>query len=399
MVELPPVVCISNAEWDAPIPTNRQQIMRRFAQRTQVAYIESPLPVIGSVIGRSRGRARHHGWREADGVRVFQTWDWLPYPLTKRSLSLSRLMDAQFSGAVKQAWRELGWPRPIAWFYAPDSGDLLGAFGERLSVYHCVDDYEAAERYNGYRRVAQYSERKAERYLARAVDQIIVTTPGLLARWREMNSHIKLMPNVADTALFAQALSDGPDHPRLAGVPMPRVVFIGALDRYKVDTALLGAVARLLPDIQFILIGPVGSADQTRRANLPQGANIHYLGHLPQSELPDALRYASVGIIPYALNEYTASVSPLKLYEYLAAGLPVVATPLPGLLANPAEGALIAEPEAAAFTVRLVEALEYSVRARSALAQSAAAQSWERQVADLETLLAQRLAVGEAEDT
>ena len=43
------------------------------------------------------------------------------------------------------------------------------------------------------------------------------------------------------------------------------------------------------------------------------------------------LRGAAAGIIPYAINPLTSSVFPMKVYEYLAAGLPVVATPLPAL--------------------------------------------------------------------
>jgi glycosyltransferase involved in cell wall biosynthesis len=396
MLGLPPIVCVSNAEWDAPIPTNRQQVIRRFARRAPVAYIESPLPVVGSFIGRSRGRTRRLGWRDEDGVRVLQTWDWLPYPISKRSAWLSRWMDGAFRARVVAGWRELvreGWTRPITWFYAPDGGDLLGAFHERLSVYHCVDDYQAIERYNHYRRVAIYSERKEERYLVRAVDQVIVSAPTLLERWRTVNPHIALMPNVADTELFAQALESGPDHPLLAEIPAPRVIFMGALDRYKVDFSLLDALAKRLPDVQFVCIGPVGAADRTARGNIPRGANIHYIGRLPQRSLPAALRHASAGLIPYALNEYTMSVSPLKLYEYLSAGLPVVASPLPGLLAYPADGALIAEPDVTTFAARLLEAIDYDTAARRRIAQRAAAHNWERRMEELEALIFQRLSV------
>ena len=389
---LPPIICISNAEWDAPLPTNRQQLIRRLAQRTQVAYIEAPLPVAGSLVGRSRGRMRRLGWRVEDGVRIFQAWDWLPYPITKRSIGLSRWMDSQFRAAAIGAWRALGWERPIAWFYAPDAGDLLGGFGERLSIYHCVDDYRAAERYNGYRRVAMYSDTKREEYLARGVDQMIVTTPALLERWGAINPRVTLMPNVADTALFATAREEGPVHPLVVDVPEPRVVFMGALDRYKVDFALLEAVARRLPDVQFICIGPFGAADGTTAADAPNGANLRYLGPLPQRELPAALRGASAGIIPYALNDYTANVSPLKLYEYLAAGLPVVATPLPALLAQPAQGALVADPDPDRFTARLIEAIGYDRLTRARIASAAAAHSWERRVADVEALLLDSLA-------
>ncbi len=380
------------------MPTNRQQIMRRFAARTRVAYIESPLPVVGSFIGRSRGRARRHGWRVEDGVHVLQAWDWAPYPVTKRSKPLSRWMDRAFRAYVTRAWRELDWPRPIAWFYTPDGGDLLGAFDERLSVYHCVDDYQAIERYNHYRRVAIYSGLKEEHYLAAAVDLMLVSAPALMDRWRGVNPHLTLMANVADTALFSQALEPGPDHPKLAGIPTPRVVFIGALDRYKVDFDLLGAVARMLPEVQFICIGPIGAADSTTGADTPRGPNLRYIGPLPHHELPAALRYASAGIIPYRINDYTASVSPLKLYEYLAAGSPVVTTPLPGLLAQPDDGALVAGPDPVAFAARLTEAIGFDTAARRRISQRAAAHSWERRMEELESLLLGQLALRASAD-
>src|SRR6185437_3645903 len=130
---------------------------------------------------------------------------------------------------------------------------------------------------------------------------------------------------------FATTLEAGPEHPALATIPQPRVCFLGALDAYKVDFALLAGAASACPDLHFVCVGPIGFADQTRGSTIPHLANLHYIDTLPQKELPALLRGCAVCIIPYHLNEYTASVSPLKLYEYLAAGRPVVATPLPAL--------------------------------------------------------------------
>ncbi len=38
-----------------------------------------------------------------------------------------------------------------------------------------------------------------------------------------------------------------------------------------------------------------------------------------------------MGLIPARINDYTSAMFPMKFFEYLAAGLPVVATPLPAL--------------------------------------------------------------------
>ncbi|MFI5273319.1 MAG: hypothetical protein ACHQ4H_09850, partial [Ktedonobacterales bacterium] len=200
---LPPILCISNMEWDAPLPTNRQQLMRRFAERTEVAVVEAPLPVLGSVAGRSRGRRRNLGWRRDGNVQVLHAWDAIPYPLARRSPALSRAADAAFRGYVAARWRELRRAAPILWLYTSDGGNLLGAVRERATIYHCVDDHDALEPYNRYRRTAVYDPCKREDFLVKAADLVIVTSPRLSQRWSAVNPHTHLLPNVADTALFA----------------------------------------------------------------------------------------------------------------------------------------------------------------------------------------------------
>ncbi len=387
MSDLPPIVCISNAEWDAVIPTNRQQLMRRFAVQTPVMFCEAPLPVLGSLIGQSRRRQRRHGWRREGNVHILQAWDWVPYPITQRSRALSRSIDAGVRRYIRDSWQSLGWPTPIVWTFAPDSGNLLGACGEQLSVYHCVDDFQAAEQFNHYRRVAAYDTSKSEEFLARSVDVALASAQPLFERWRTVNANTYLMPNVADTALFRQALEPGSEHPVLAGIPQPRIAFIGALDRYKVDFDLLAAVAERCPDLQFVCVGPTGAGDRTARGSLPQRANLHYVGTLLQAELPAVLRYCAACVIPYHLNEYTAAVSPLKLYEYLASGRPVVATPIPSLRGENAPGLHLAEPEPAVFAEAIRGVLDISEQTRLHIADAAQSHSWDRRMDELTALL------------
>jgi glycosyltransferase involved in cell wall biosynthesis len=57
--------------------------------------------------------------------------------------------------------------------------------------------------------------------------------------------------------------------------------------------------------------------------------NVHLFGQRPYESLPAYARGFDVGIIPFRINNLTVRANPLKMREYLAAGLPVVATPLP----------------------------------------------------------------------
>jgi glycosyltransferase involved in cell wall biosynthesis len=60
---------------------------------------------------------------------------------------------------------------------------------------------------------------------------------------------------------------------------------------------------------------------------------MHFLGRRPYADLPAYCKSFDVGLIPFKLNDLTRAVNPIKLREYLAAGLPVVSTPLPEVLA------------------------------------------------------------------
>ena len=73
----------------------------------------------------------------------------------------------------------------------------------------------------------------------------------------------------------------------------------------------------------MVIIGPVVKVDE---ADLPQSANIHYLGSKSYAALPAYIAGWDVAIMPFARNESTRFISPTKTPEYLAAGKPVVST-------------------------------------------------------------------------
>jgi glycosyltransferase involved in cell wall biosynthesis len=96
------------------------------------------------------------------------------------------------------------------------------------------------------------------------------------------------------------------------------------------DADLVGKVADKLRDWQIDLIGPHQlSAAQSKALNR---SNIRLLGRKDYLELPSLLAAADVAMIPFVINDLIRGTSPIKLYEYLAAGVPVVATPMPEVL-------------------------------------------------------------------
>jgi glycosyltransferase involved in cell wall biosynthesis len=88
---------------------------------------------------------------------------------------------------------------------------------------------------------------------------------------------------------------------------------------------LLAAVARALPHVHIVLVGPVLSP----LGDLASMPNIHCVGNRPYGEMPSIARAIDVGLLPYLDTPWMQSANPVKLKEYLATGLPVVSTDFP----------------------------------------------------------------------
>jgi glycosyltransferase involved in cell wall biosynthesis len=138
----------------------------------------------------------------------------------------------------------------------------------------------------------------------------------------------------ADTLLFPSGVE--PEHyrlptaePRLPG-QRPVAGYVGVLDE-RLDLGLIAGLAKALPEWDIKMYGPVAKIDP---ASLPQAPNISYEGYTCYADLPAAMAGLDVALMPFALNEATRSISPTKTLEYLAAGLPVVSTRVPDVVAD-----------------------------------------------------------------
>ena len=376
------IVCVGFADWDSENWTNQQHLMSRLARENRVLFIESlglRKPTASARDLRRMARRMTRGarpLREQDGVYVLSPLV-IPYHGRRSARKLNEFL---LRRAVRRATRRIGIEHPILWGYVPQALALVESLQPSAIVYHCVD-YIAAHELIDADAFAQAEERFAGR-----ADLVIASSPPLAERMRKLASNVRLMPNVADTELFATALEDGPVDSALDALPRPRIVFVGAISAVKVDLELLAELAELRPEWSIVLVGPVGLGDPgTDVSGLAAKANVHLLGHREPRELPALLRGADAALIPYRLSRLTASIFPMKVYEYLAAGLPIVSTPLPSLAG--VEEISFAK-SAAETTIALDELLtsdnEDKRRARSRLA---AGHSWPARIDEIEQAL------------
>jgi glycosyltransferase involved in cell wall biosynthesis len=375
------IVCVGFADWDTELWTNQHHLMSRLARENRVLFVESLGLRRPQLAGRDLARIRRRlarglaPPRARDGLHVLSP---LVLPL-HRSRAARALNARLLSALVRRAARRLGMHRPILWAYVPQAEVLIDALEPSLVVYHCVDDIAAQER------IDTASFRAAEARFAGRADLVLASAPALAERLRTLSKHVVEAPNVADTELFSRALEPSPPAPfdtAIAALPAPRVVFTGAIVASKLDIPLLVELARLRPTWSFCLVGPVGPGDpRTDVSALASEPNIHLLGRRAYGELPDVLRVADAGLIPYARNQLTDSIFPMKVYEYLAAGLPVIATPLPAL--DGVAGVLTA-PDAAGIAGLLDRALaDDSPERRRERSRAATSHSWEQRLHEI----------------
>jgi glycosyltransferase involved in cell wall biosynthesis len=372
------IVCVGFADWDTDLQTNQHHLMSRLARENRVLFVESlglrRPQLAGRDLKRIVERLRNglRGPRATDGLHVLS-----PLVLPLHSNRAARAFNRRLLPAlVRRATRKLGMRRPILWAYVPQAEVLLDALDPELVIYHCVDDIAAQPGIDGVTFAA------AEERFTRRADLVLASAPGLAERLRKVSDKVMYAPNVADTDMFSAALRDGPVDPALAALPRPRIVFIGAVVSTKLDMELLVGLARARRDWSFALVGPVGPGDpRTDVSMLAAEPNLHLLGRRAYEQLPSVLRGADAGLIPYARNELTNSIFPMKVYEYLAAGLAVVATPLPSL-------SELAEIDTASDPEGIVELLEEvlahdSPQRRAERSRGAASHSWDRRLEEI----------------
>ena len=293
----------------------------------------------------------------------------VPFPHSR----VARRLNALILGiTLRRLRRQLGLEEFELWTFLPSVADYIGAFGESLSVYYCVDEFSLFTGMDARETFA------AETELLRRVDCVFAVNPALVDAKRRLNPRTHLALHGVEHGLFARALDRSEPVPDdIARLPGPVLGYYGTLEDW-VDLELIAEVARRRPDWSIVLIGRV--AVDTR--SLDELDNVHLLGRRPHTALPDYCRGFDVGLIPYRVDARTPFVNPIKLREYLSAGLPVVSTPLDEALRYAADCAVAGTPDE--FVAAVERALEDDTPdAREARSDAMKAESWERRAGSI----------------
>jgi glycosyltransferase involved in cell wall biosynthesis len=376
-------VCLSSQRWNAPLPTNRQQVMARAAGwGHRVLFVETADFVAKHLLDRRRPRPADRP--DLDGVDVRKLVNMVPY---SQRYGVANSINFRLGGtATRRVARSLEHPR-VLWIYDPRGVAAIGTYGEDLVVYDCVDDY--GEQAGPSRRARELVSRLDRAAGARA-DLVFTTTERLRERHERPQGGVHLVPNVGDFDHFSPAADRSLADPELASLPRPILGFAGNINPTKVDLALIEHVAAAFPAATVLLVGPVHeSLAEPLGALIARCPNIHWTGLRSYASLPSAVAAFDVALVPYASNDYTRSVFPLKVYEYLAAGKPVVAAGVPSIAALGPHVALAEDAES--FSAAVAAALAAGDTGKESRMAVAAANTWEHRAQSLLALIEQEL--------
>lgn len=176
----------------------------------------------------------------------------------------------------------------------------------------------------------------------RGADRVIVLTPrlaGILTSHGVPPERVRVIPSGVRPALFAARDTADP----LAGLPRPRIVFLGRLHAQKNVDLLLAATARLRYPAHVVLVGdgPDRGRLEELRDRLGLRGRVTFLGFVGHDRVPALLRGADLLVMPSRYEELGTA-----LVEAMHCGLPIVATRTGGIpdLVGDGTGGLLTEP-------------------------------------------------------
>lgn len=285
------LVVFSHLRWEF-VTQRPQHIITRIAKKRNVLFVEEPVDY---------------------PTRVFHP----NHNLTVLQPHAPEIDSLQFREAVLNELK-MNDNLPILWFYSASFVDMLDIVPHSFVVYDCMDELTLF-------RGAPMDLIRQEKQLLGWADTVFTGGKSLYESKKEFHPNVHCFPSSVDRVHFEKAKDKNTTVPEdLQSLKHPIVGYIGVIDE-RIDIELLGKIAAKIPDVSFVMIGPVVKINPD---DLPKQNNIHYLGQKNYEELPSYLKGIDIAMMPFALNEATKFISPTKTLEFIAANKPIISTPI-----------------------------------------------------------------------
>jgi glycosyltransferase involved in cell wall biosynthesis len=356
------IVAYSHLRWDY-VYQRPQQILERIGQSHKVLYIEQPIDHVSL-----------HGVPSivevSENITVLQP-----------RIDHGKFLD-EYEELTLRFMKRLNIERPVLWFYGPGFEKLTDRVPHSLVVYDCMDEHSAFKGTNE-------GIIRNEMNLLKKADVVFTGGKSLFEAKKEHNPNVHCFPSSVDLEHFRKSLDPETTVPEdLLSIPKPTVAYYGVIDE-RTDLDLLTGIADLMPDISFVMIGPVIYA-KINADKLPERKNIYYLGGKPYADLPNYLKGIDICMMPFALNRSTQFISPTKTLEYMAGLKPIISTPVTDVVRDYSEMVYIvnnAEEFKKAVEYYLNETPEEESKRKYLEESVLRSTSWDRTVREMEDIV------------
>lgn len=291
------LIVFSHLRWDF-VYQRPQHLMARFAKYRRVYFFEEPIPSREST-SYLEIKLSHEG--------VFVVIPCLIEDDFGCNEVIAELLDRLMLDERIENYN--------LWYYTPMALNFSRHLRPRKIIYDMMDELSL---FKG----APYEIQDLEGELLGKAQVVFTGGHSLFEAKQHRHTNIHAVPSSIDFTHFAKSRQIAQEPEDQAGIPHPRVGFYGVIDE-RTDVKLLGEMARLRPDISFVMVGPIVKINAS---DLPKLDNIYYLGQKTYRELPAYVAGWDCAMMPFALNDSTRYISPTKTPEFLAAGRPVVST-------------------------------------------------------------------------
>lgn len=294
------IICFSHLRWNF-VFQRPQHLLTRWARECRVFYFEEPI----------------RGNFDTDYLKTVYSNSGLNLTIITPYINESR--DARevnrfLTQSVKEIIKWYQLEDYLLWYLTPMAVEFAADLDPEITVYDSMDELSC---FKG----AHPNMIPNENMLLELADVVFTGGFNLYEYKKNRHNNIYPFPSSIDQKHFESGIGN-PDPHDQSNIPHPRVGFFGVIDE-RLDIDLLNEISLRMPEVQFIMIGPVVKIDPDI---LPRHKNIHYLGQKSYGELPYYLAHWDVAILPFAKNDSTRFISPTKTPEYLSAGRPVVST-------------------------------------------------------------------------
>ncbi|MFH0895765.1 MAG: hypothetical protein V2A54_15125 [Bacteroidota bacterium] len=229
------------------------------------------------------------------------------YPSAVKSDFFFRLNEESIQSRLKKYFSSIQFSDFIFWSFDPLRLTDPKSFGATYSLFHCVDDYK-----------------KEYLSLCSNVNSLILVSRDFEKKLCRYGKDMHIIPHGISEDEFVA------DPPELYKHDLPSMqygLYVGNLDPFRIDYALIEQMLIKFPDIPFVFVGR-----QTFNASHPLPAklflekkypNLIYIPPVHFKQLKNYISNARFCIAPMVTDLYWNVINHHKILQYLAMGKPV----------------------------------------------------------------------------